>query len=211
MSLDELIELTGDLDRMLQAIRKERNIKSPMIWCPKCQSLLSRPLHRECRCGQRSLPSGGMASLHRKRLRPGRSGGRSTARNNISTCLVAPLLIQVRRTVTTLPNDEVESPPNPAAAIGRHGGSEPHLVWADHPIELHLGDIPWVRPCVGSVTIGDTAMWGPTSDERPSRSSRQTIDAFVPKWKMTSYEDRLAIHHQQIGIGENGTRSYRRS
>ena len=37
MSLDELIELTGNLDRVLQAIRKERNITSPMIWCPKCQ------------------------------------------------------------------------------------------------------------------------------------------------------------------------------
>jgi len=33
-----LIELTGRLATKLQTLRKERNIKPAMMWCPKCQT-----------------------------------------------------------------------------------------------------------------------------------------------------------------------------
>jgi hypothetical protein len=37
MPVDELIQLTAELDAALQAIRAERRIKSAMMWCPNCQ------------------------------------------------------------------------------------------------------------------------------------------------------------------------------
>jgi hypothetical protein len=37
MSWPEFIQLTARLDFALQAIRSERNIQPPMMWCPKCQ------------------------------------------------------------------------------------------------------------------------------------------------------------------------------
>ena len=36
MKLDELIQLTAELDDTLQDIRASRNIQPPMMWCPKC-------------------------------------------------------------------------------------------------------------------------------------------------------------------------------
>ena len=38
MELDELICVTGELDKMLQSIRTTRNIEPAMMWCPKCQA-----------------------------------------------------------------------------------------------------------------------------------------------------------------------------
>ncbi len=38
MLVDELIQLTAELDAALQRIRDERDIKSPMMWCPNCQA-----------------------------------------------------------------------------------------------------------------------------------------------------------------------------
>ncbi len=38
MSMDQLIELTGQLATKLQTLRNERNIKPAMMWCPKCQT-----------------------------------------------------------------------------------------------------------------------------------------------------------------------------
>ena len=37
MSVEELISLRDRLDATLQAIRIERNILPPMMWCPNCQ------------------------------------------------------------------------------------------------------------------------------------------------------------------------------
>ena len=38
MSMDQLIELTGQLTTRIQTLRNERNIKPEMMWCPKCQT-----------------------------------------------------------------------------------------------------------------------------------------------------------------------------
>jgi hypothetical protein len=38
MSWDEMIQIRNSLDETLQEIRTKRNIKAPMMWCPKCQT-----------------------------------------------------------------------------------------------------------------------------------------------------------------------------
>jgi len=38
MSWEEIISFRDRLNKTLQEIRTTRNIRSPMIWCPKCQA-----------------------------------------------------------------------------------------------------------------------------------------------------------------------------